>query len=204
MVEPGPKDQPTLLMIDRTLKNLDFINTRKRDPDVFEVTQLVNSFASVVGQPWDRLLDEGKLLDLSLTDHRWRSCRFPSLELHETSTRIPTANLKIDIVNADNYLRFIRNSMAHGNFEILNLRELRRYRQTGTLPSVKEREIAGLLLWNCPNNSDVPNRETSLSVFELHSILKAMKKLCMKRDLWIESVREELEHRERESRKRAS
>ena len=66
MTLPRYHDQPVLLLIDRTLQNLKFIDRHKRLDGPFEVTRLINSFLAVIAHPWDQLLDQNKLKQVKL------------------------------------------------------------------------------------------------------------------------------------------
>jgi hypothetical protein len=191
---PRYHDQQTLLLIYRTITNLEHINERKSNRGPFEVTQLISSFQLVYGQPWDQLLDKEKLVGQSakLSGKTFMECQFPTLY------RLPVKGSAVQMANIHDYLRVLRNATAHGNFELLDRKTYRQHRQQGPTPSVKEKEIAGLLLWNTPMNTKERNWEAVLNVRELTECIYAMQRLCEKRSLWIDDVRTDFEERERQ------
>ena len=72
--------------------------------------------------------------------------------------------------------------------ELLDRNALRRLRQSGPLPRVKEKEIAGIKLWN-QNDNGAKTWCTALDIHELRQALDGMMRLCEKRSLWKEEVR---------------
>ncbi|MBA3450821.1 MAG: hypothetical protein H0T18_06390, partial [Chloroflexia bacterium] len=119
----------------RTIQNLEFIELHKDHYSPFEVTQLINSFLAVVAHPWDQLLDKCQLEKLGLESEVFRECGFPVFP------SLPVEGEPVAVNNAYDLLRILRNGMAHGNMELLDRKELRKLRQTGPLPRVKEDEI---------------------------------------------------------------
>jgi hypothetical protein len=103
--------------------------------------------------------------------------------------------------SAYDLLRVIRNGMAHGNFELLSRKDLRKLRPLGLIPRTQEDEIAGIKLWN-QNDAGKVTWCTALSVYELRDALAGMMKLCEKRSLWKPEIREAQDERDR-LRKRA-
>lgn len=188
---PRYHEQPVLCLMYRTIQNYELINQRKTHNGPFEVTQLINSFLSVLTHPWDQLLDKKKIKDLRISDKRFVECRFPTFPPVDQDVN------SVQIDNAYELLRVLRNGLAHGNIEILDRKALRRLRPSGPLPSVKERDIAGLKIWN--EKGEEPNVQinwcTALNVHELHSSLYAMMRLCEKRSLWKAEVHDEQEKR---------
>jgi hypothetical protein len=191
---PRYHDQPALLLLYRTITNYESLERQKQHAGPFEVTQLVNSFLSVLAHPWDQLLDQDALRCMKLTSPTFRECRFPQF------ANLPTENTTAAPQNLYDLLRVLRHGMAHENIELLGRKELRALRPTGTLPTAKEGEIAGLKIWNQKSETGPPNWCTALDVNELKHCLYAMQRLCEKRHLWKDHVREEHEHRERERR----
>lgn len=173
---PRYHEQPVLLLLYRTIQNLKFIDRHKSHHGPFEVTQLINSFLAVVAHPWDQLLDQSKLEQVTLESKVFKGCRFPVFP------SVPVEGEPAKLDNAYDLLRVLRNGIAHGNMKRLDRKTLRRLRQTGPLPRVKEDEIAGIKLWNKKSDTD-------LIVYELQQILMAMMRLCEKRHLWKDEIR---------------
>lgn len=190
---PRYHEQTVLLLIYRTIHNYEDIWHRRGHFGPFEVTQLINSFMGAFAHPWDRLLDTEALSKMKLHDKRFLECQFPVLPEIDDGIEGKT------VESVDDYLRFLRNGIAHGNFELLSRKELQVYTDNRQLPGIKESEIAGLRIWNQPTTSEIsqPNWSTALSVYDLKACLYAMQRLCEKRHLWIPSVREEQERRDR-------
>jgi hypothetical protein len=168
----------------RSIQNLDFINQNRRHCGPFEVTQLINSFLAVVAHPWDQLLDQDKLKKLTFDSSAYRECRFPEFP------RLPVEGDQAKTENIYDLLRVLRNGMAHGNMELLDRKTLRKLRQLGPLPRVTEDEIAGIKIWNKPSENAKTNWCTALDIHDLRQMLMAMMRLCEKRHLWKDDVRE--------------
>ena len=162
----------------RTLHNLRFIEQNKRHTGPFEVTQLINSFLAVLAHPWDQLLDKKKLAALKLKDPAFVTYGFPTLPL------LPFEGTPKSIATAEDLLGTVRNGMAHGNIELLNRSEFQGLRPHDPLPKVKEKEIAGLKLWNYKYKTTTMNWCTVISIFEMKQMLQAMRNLCEDRELW--------------------
>ena len=192
---PRYHEQPVLLLMYRTIHNLDFINREKRHSGPFEVTQLINSFLSVVAHPWDRLLDQKKLEETPLASNVFRRCRFPDFPA------LPVDGNPARMVYIYDLLRVLRNGMAHGNRELVDRKTLRKLRQAGPLPRGKESEIAGIKLWN-QNDSGATTWCTALDIYELRQALDGMMRICEKRSLWKEEVRILQDQRDAERRAR--
>jgi hypothetical protein len=193
---PRYHEQPVLLLLYRTIHNLEFIEQRKHYNGPFEVTQLINSFLAAVAHPWDQLLDKRKLEDVTLDSRTFRECGFPAFP------RLPVEGEPAQVENACQLLRVLRNGIAHGNMELLDRTTLRRLRPTGPLPRVKEDEIAGIKLWNRKSDEAPTTWCTALGVYELQQILMAMMRLCEKRSLWRDEVRTLQEQRDAERKAR--
>jgi hypothetical protein len=71
MCAPRYHQQPVLLLIYRTIHNLEHIDRDKSHEGPFEVTQRVNSFLAIVAHPWDQLLDKHKLETEVSPDYSW-------------------------------------------------------------------------------------------------------------------------------------
>lgn len=188
MTAPLKHQQQTIIMIERTLRNLEHLNAVADQEGLYEVTQLTNSFASVAGQPWDRLLDRQILKDILLDDARFMSCKFPEIDLRETSIDEPVAHLTENFESVEQYLAFIRNAMAHGNFRLLNRRAFRDLSGVRRLPSVNSSDIAGLLIWNIPRRGKPRTREAVLSIHDMMHFLYAMQRFCKIQEFWLTDV----------------
>lgn len=180
---PRYHEQPALLLMYRTIQNLEFIDRHESHGGPFEVTQLINSFLAVVAHPWDQLLDQRKLEQVKLESREFKECKFPRVP------RLPVEGKPATVDDAYQLLRVLRNGIAHGNMELLDRKKLRSLRQTGPLPRVTEDEIAGIKLWNRASDTAPITWCTALDIFELRQILTAMMRLCEKRSLWKDEIR---------------
>lgn len=189
---PRFHEQPVLLLMYRTIQNYEFIEQKKDHNGPFEVTQLINSFLALVAHPWDQLLDKNKL-GFGIDSRVFKDCGFPSFP------RLAVEGTPANIDTAYELLRVLRNSMAHGNMELLDRKALRKLRQTGPLARVAETEIAGLELWN-QNDGGIVTWRTALSIYELQQVLNGMMRLCEKRSLWKDEIRLDQDRRDAERR----
>ena len=167
--------------------NLEFVENHKRHTGPFEVTQLLNSFLAVIAHPWDALLEKKELSKVRVSSTEFHVFGFPEL------TRIREPVNQIAIPNLYEYLRTIRNGMAHGNFELLDRSQLRDLAIGVAIPNVKEREIAGAKLWNVTDR-DTPTERINwcvvVTIREMKAVLYAMQRLCECEDYWRPDVRE--------------
>ncbi|MBA3416210.1 MAG: hypothetical protein H0U10_13395 [Chloroflexia bacterium] len=157
---------------------------------------MINTFLAVVAHPWDQLLDKEKLKELKFESGAFKECGFPVFP------SLPVEGKQPEVGDAHELLRLLRNGMAHGNMEILDLKTLRRLRQRGPLPRVKESEIAGLRIWNRLPDTMAVTWCTALDIYELRRALDGMMQLCQKRSLWQEDVRVLQDQRDAERRAR--
>jgi AbrB family looped-hinge helix DNA binding protein len=119
-------DVPVRDLMDRTKANLDFIQQEydSGNRDVWDVTQLVNSFLAALAHPWESWRqDRAEILSMSLLEaeaHGW-----PRLEKDDDRDEDPK--------NLGELLRLMRNGIAHGNIKFI---------------SDHENNIGELRLWN--------------------------------------------------------
>ena len=179
---PRFHEQPVLLLMYRTIEHLSFLDRHKAHAGPFEVTEVIIWFLGVFAHAWDHLLDKEILEREPITSPSFRQCGFPAFPC------LAVEGEPFEIASIFDLLRVVRNGMAHGNMELLDRHQLRRLRQIGPLPRIKEGEIAGIKLWN-RNDAGRITWCTALSVFELRDALTAMMRLCEKRSLWKPEVR---------------
>lgn len=102
-------DVPVKDMLDRTISNLEKIDRLKENgAQVYEVTQLVNSFLAAFAHPWEEWR-EG-LSSMSI-DQAIRE-GWPMVEKSDPRDEDPETYGRV--------INFIRNGMAHGNIEFVN------------------------------------------------------------------------------------
>lgn len=189
---PRYHEQPVLLLMYRTIRNLDFIDQHKDHHGPFEVTQLINSFLALIAHPWDQLLDKEKMGKVKLDSRTFKECGFPVFPI------LPVEGEPTKVDDAGELLRVLRNGMAHGNIELLDRKDMRSVRQTGPLPRVQEKEIAGIKIWNRKEENSPITWCTALNIYELRQCLDGMMRLCEKRSLWKDTIREEQSQRDAE------
>jgi hypothetical protein len=170
----------------RTITNYEDIKHRAAHGGRFEVTQLINSFLAVLAHPWDRLLDKDALSKRSVHSKEFRAFGFPYMTRLQRDDGTPTDD-------AENMLRLLRNSVAHGNMELLSRQKLRELRPQGAIPRVHEKEIAGVRIWNMRGETETWS--TVLDITEMEATLKAMMRLCESRELWKQNIRKDYEQR---------
>jgi hypothetical protein len=115
-------DVPVREVMERTRTNLDAIdNDARQGRNVFEVTQLANSFLGAFAHPWEEWKCE--LNKVSLAEAHERG--WPIIDEDDQRDRKP--------VNLGDLLRVIRNAVAHGNLRFIG--------EPG-------KEIEAVFLWN--------------------------------------------------------
>ncbi|MDQ3539820.1 MAG: HEPN family nuclease [Chloroflexota bacterium] len=143
---------------------------------VWEVTQIINSFLGIVAHPRERLLDTKKIKWMSLTHPKVVKAGVPAMTSSwEFDSEEPRTLAQL--------LRLLRNGIAHGNIELLGVRELVNYRKDFRPdPGFDPTEIAGIEIWNSDNNQ---NRTwgTVLTVDELAAALNGFALLALDPDL---------------------
>ncbi len=95
----------------RTNKNLEYIEEKKENGDeVYEVTQLVNSFLGLIVFPKEKAWDQiRKIQDFqSIMDNI------------EFDIRINTYSYKRRCMNLKNFVYHVRNAVAHGGIELFH------------------------------------------------------------------------------------
>ena len=132
----------------RTQKNLDYIDKasrRKRknpEPRVFEVTQLVNSMLGLLIFPQQEYMN--RIPEIPLTELNRQG--WPVI--YPTHGKLPGNNLR-------QLVRYLRNSIAHGNLEFL--------------PDSNTNEIIGLRVWN-ERRSGVKDWEAELNIKDMREL----------------------------------
>jgi len=134
--------------IDRTEHNLKIIEAMKRDGDeVFEITQLINSLLGLLILPQQNFFDN--IPTDSIEEARNQGWKIP-----DPLDGFNQAN------NLRDYLRYLRNGIAHFNIEFISNNE----------------EISGIQIWNQPQKSAI-NWRINLKVDEIKSITNKIKEL---------------------------
>ncbi len=177
--KPGIK-RPNFGLLDNdgseTDTQIDKVLSRADDDRVWEVTQIINSFLGIVAHPRERLLDAKKIKWMSLTDPKVLKAGVPTMTSSwEFDSEQPRTLAQL--------LRLLRNGIAHGNIELLGVRELAMYRADFKPdPGFDPTEIAGIEIWNSDNNQ---NRTwgTVLTVDELAAALNGFALLALDEDL---------------------
>ncbi len=147
-------DVPVRDLMDRTKANLDFIRQEydRGNRDVWDVTQLVNSFLAALAHPWESWRRErAEMLQLSLLEAEARG--WPRLQKDDPRDDDPR--------NLGDLLRLMRNACAHGNIRFI---------------SDSQNNIAELRLWNEENGYRTWG--TRMDVGTLHHFLDRIVKLA--------------------------
>lgn len=108
--------------MDRTRRNLEVIEGLKgRNEEVWEITQLVNSFAGIVLHPWEEWEKEFRAIPLdSPAGMHW-----PRLE--------PMDSDDDPVATEGDQIRLVRNAFAHGNI---------------IFEADKDDEVSSIVIWN--------------------------------------------------------
>lgn len=152
---------PLIDPITRTLSNLAIIEERYDceteqglnldQRTAFEVTELLNSFLSVLAHPWEKLFRRNKLAAVRIPSDEYRDLGFPSIQpvLDDNTTR-PTTLSKL--------LRFLRNGIAHGNIEFYTRKQLYDFYGIVTPRDeiANDDDIAGAVIWNIVDKTYTP------------------------------------------------
>lgn len=178
----------------RTLDNLEYIEAdvvAQRREEIFEITQLVNSFLGVLAHPWEKLFDAGSLATLEIGSEEYDGLGFPTLpSTWSQDTEHPK--------NLAHLLRLLRNGVAHGNIDLLSKEQLRCKYGKEPEKLVREDEIGGAEIWNNKDETDSkawtqpvgrryyksPYRTwgTVLTIDEMRACLDALIRLSKKRE----------------------
>lgn len=122
-------DVPVRDLMDRTKANLDFIQQEYDggNRDVWDVTQLVNSFLAALAHPWESWKqDRAEIPKMSLLEAEAQG--WPKAEKDDERDEDPK--------NLGDLLRLMRNALAHGNIRFI---------------SDSQNNIGELRLWNEEN-----------------------------------------------------
>jgi len=169
MTMPG---QQQLDLIDRTLDNLRFIDRYKGEPDVWEVTQIINSFLSVIAHPKDQLFSLSQIRYVLLTDPVVRESGLPTIEISSGYDSEEPRTL-------GRLLTLLRNGIAHGNIDLLNEAELLARRpDKPRCPGLPRDDIAGIEIWN--QDRDRRTWGTVLTILEMRQCLEAIAVLAQR------------------------
>lgn len=185
---PSEYDHPALAIFDRTLVNLRHIQAQQNSAYVFEFTELVNSLLGVLVHPWDLLLNQGKLENIELENDRVKNWGFPictsSRPYKEGDREDCKADRNPDPEGLGRMLRLLRNGIAHGNIEVLDLSAYKLRRPPRLVPVKRTNDIIALELWNCPINSHTRVWGTILTNRDLNNLITGMTRLVHDRDYW--------------------
>lgn len=185
---PSEYDHPALAIFDRTLVNLHHIQAQQNTAYVFEFTALVNSLLGILVHPWDQLLNQGKLQSISLEDQRVEDWSFPictsSRPYKSGRQEDATPDPDPDPQNLGRMLRLLRNGMAHGNIEVLDLDAYKLRRVSQPILVKRNDDIVALEVWNCPFGSHTRAWGTVLTNRELKKLVTGMKQLVQDREYW--------------------
>lgn len=185
-------DHPALAIFDRTLVNLEHIQAQQNSAYVFEFTALVNSLLGILVHPWDQLLSQGKLEGIRLEDQRVNDWGFPictsSRPHKQGDPEVCSPDQNPDPENLGKMLRLLRNGIAHGNIEVLDLDAYELRRAPRPVSVKRTNDIVALELWNSPVNSHTRVWGTVLTNRELKKLITGMRRLVNDRDYWSEKA----------------
>src|SRR5262249_19065212 len=99
--------EPVLDIMRRTVANLEFVNRHATSEGPFEVTQLINSFLGALAHPWESLKEDLNLISLAEAERQG----WPVPDREKQTDKVPASFGEL--------LRYIRNSVAHGNISFL-------------------------------------------------------------------------------------
>lgn len=175
-----PIGDPFIVLMERTLSNLDFIheNTRRFDESdlpgsdaLFEVTQTINSFLGILVMPWDRVFNQTLLNGTSNKADVLRRLGFPIIQSSRPDTDEARPHL-------GSMLDSMRNGAAHGGISLLGLREFQTRRPNSPVPLVTDDHIAAIEIESKGNLGEGDrNWGCILSVDEMVQFLRALCKL---------------------------
>lgn len=113
---------PVRDVMDRTRKNLEVIDKLKaKNEEVWEITQLMNSFAGIVLHPWEEWEREFRAIPLGSPEGK----QWPRLESLDPDDD--------PVVTVGDQIRLVRNAFAHGNI---------------IFEADKNDEILSVIIWN--------------------------------------------------------
>jgi hypothetical protein len=198
---PSEYDHPALAIFDRTLVNLRYIQAQQETAYVFEFTALVNSLLGVLAHPWDQLLHQGKLEEIRLDDQRVSKWGFPICESSRPHTLGTPENMSPDQnpnpQNLGKMLRLLRNGIAHGNIEVLDLDAYNVRRVPKPIPVKYTNDIVALEVWNCLVGSHTRVWGTVLTNRELKKLITGMERLVQDREYWSKKALETTQGRKK-------
>lgn len=132
-------------LIARTEDNLNFIfstveagNHLDADgkPIVFEVTQMINSFLSMLVFPWEVVFKETALRNLTPMHPKYNELGFPDIKSSGPGDR--------QLLNLGSIIEAMRHGIAHGGITILNLDDFKLRCSDRTVPNVTPEDIAAI------------------------------------------------------------
>lgn len=101
------KEDRALMVMERSMANLEYIENNKTDNGPYEVTQLVNTFLGALAHPWEELKSEFKKQAIQDAE----KAGWPRV-----TKELPTDT---DPKNLGDLIRLMRNAMAHGGITLL-------------------------------------------------------------------------------------
>jgi hypothetical protein len=145
---------PVRDLMNRTRDNLTAIDLLEKgngataNVTVWDVTQLVNSFARIVMHPWEAWEEELKKIPFDSEDGR----RWPRFEPFDTDDE--------EVTTVGQQIRLVRNAFAHGNI---------------IFEADEENEISSFVIWNSdPSNKDARTWASRVSTDDLRRLLDSM------------------------------
>jgi hypothetical protein len=133
-------------IMNRTMANLRFIDCQKAlGTNVFEVTQLINSFLGALALPWEKY--ESQLNQMALASppsNRWQSIK------NELPAGTNPASVGL-------LIKKLRNAVLHGNIEFR---------------PEHPAEIDSVILWNTPNGKMNRTWQTTLNLTDIKAALE--------------------------------
>ncbi len=185
---PSEYDHPALAIFDRTLVNWRYIESQQDEAYVFEFTAMVGALLGVLVHPWDRILSESKLVEVALGEPKAIELGFPQCRSSRPYSDDPThaPDPSADPRNAAQLLRLLRNGIAHGNIELLDVTGLQRTAGQPVFPLPKTNDIVGIEIWNCPDGSENRSWGTALTERDLRDLIRGMEAIINdpKRTYW--------------------
>lgn len=192
-----PIGNPFIVLMDRTMANLAVIRDeaqRSRSdrsvstPELFEVTQAINSFLGVLLMPWERVFDMEKLNGYSNKEPQLRRLGFGMLRSSKPDEDEGRTSLGAMLTS-------LRHGAAHGGIHILDLRGYQQRRPEAPTPMIMNDHIAAIEIESHGDNGKGErNWGCILSVDDLVHFLQAAHDLSRKEDyvlpaIWVEHQR---------------
>lgn len=192
-----PEGDHFINLLNRTIANHDYIASmvaaqKHINGDgmeiVFDVTQAINSFLSSLLFPWEVVLNESSLRNLSPNARSYSDLGFPTLQ-----SSLPESDECL--ANMGQILEKLRHGIAHGGIRLLSFEDMRLECPDRTDPCVAPGHIAAIEIESRSNHGNGPrNWGCIITVTETVMFLHAMQKMTNKRkyvrqEVWERHVR---------------